>query len=51
MLKVYADQQLAGKLFKPESAPSQYHFAYESKSWCAQPTVQPTPAGECATSL
>lgn len=29
MLKVYADRQLAGSLFKAESALNQYHFGYD----------------------
>lgn len=28
MLNVYAGPQLAGRLFKPESSPQQFHFAY-----------------------
>jgi serine/threonine-protein kinase HipA len=31
MLKVYVGKQLAGKLFKSESEPNQYHFAYDEQ--------------------
>lgn len=31
MLKIYADQALAGSLFKPESDPLKYHFRYEEQ--------------------
>ena len=31
MLKVYAEKQLAGSLFKPESDPNKYHFGYDEQ--------------------
>jgi serine/threonine-protein kinase HipA len=37
MLKVYVDAQLAGRLFKPESNPQQFHFAY--REHCPVPSA------------